>query len=648
MNFALVIALMLVGTMQSFGQTIPPATHEQENKLIEVLKSDASQKEKADACRQLAVIGTKDAILPLSTLLADEKLSHMARYALEPIPDPAVDDVFRDALGKLKGRPLVGVIGSIGVRRDAKAVGPLTKMLQDSDTEVVQAAARALGRISSSAAAKALQSALTNSPASNQPALCEGLFRCAEALAAKGDRNAAIAIYDQLRSLKAPRQIHAGALRGAILERGPAGVPLLIEQLHSNDVDTFAIALRVAREMPDTEVTQSLVAELGKLPVAKRILVVQALGDRQDTAALPTIVETARTGEVALRVAALKALAQLGSATAVPTLFEAAVESDADVAGAAKATLTGFANTKEADAAILAMVAEGDLKARLVAIEVVAQRRTPTGNPLLFKVANDPDKRIRIAAIEALGQTGQTQDLTGVVTMLVNRKDAGELRAAEDAARAICGRSSGKQACAEILLAVMPRANTEAKCALLRLLRVTGGSDALQAIRAAAKDTNTQIQETAIRALCEWPTADAAADLLEMAKASSNSQRKIAALRGYINLIRDENLSTEKKLAMCREATALVQRSEEKRFLLGALGTVPAAEALSIVMTYIDDSATKNEAGLAAVAIGEKTFEQEPEKVAAALQKVIQVTDNEDLIRSAKAILGKVKKSAGK
>ena len=32
----------------------------------------------------------------------------MARYALETIPDPSVDDALRDALGKLKGRPLHG------------------------------------------------------------------------------------------------------------------------------------------------------------------------------------------------------------------------------------------------------------------------------------------------------------------------------------------------------------------------------------------------------------------------------------------------------------------------------------------------------------------------------------------------------------
>jgi len=663
MNFVLLIALLLAGAVQSFGQTVPPATKEQVDKLIAVLKSDAPQKEKVDACRQLAVIGTKDAIAPLVALLGDEKLSHMARYGLEPIPDPAVDDALRDALGKLKGRPLVGVIDSIGVRRDVKAVGALTKMLQDSDAQVAQTAARTLGKIGNPAAANALQGALPNAPAANQLALCEGLFRCAEALASKGERKQAIAIYDQLRSLQAPHQVRAGALRGAILTRQKEGLALLREHLRSNDYILFSAAVQTAGELPGTEVTQALTDEalLSQLPTDNQILVVQALGNRHDVASLPTIVKAAKSGELALRVTALKVLGQLGDASVVSTLSEAAVEPNADVAKAAQDTLVGLASTKEIDAAILSMVEKGGSKTRLLAMDVVAQRRTATGNPLLFKVADDPDKRIRIAAIEALGQTGQTNDLSGLVAMLVNRKDAEELRAAENAAKAVCGRSTDKQACAKKLLAVLPSANVEAKCALLRLLRVVGGADALQAVRTAAKDANSQIQETAVRTLCEWPTADAAPDLLEMAKTSPNPSRKIAALRGYISMVRDDQgealdrikppsggLSTEKKLAMCKEAAALVQRNEEKKLLLGVLGTVPEAEALSMAMAYIDNSETKDEASMAVVAISEKIVEQKPGEVADALQKVIRVTDNKEVIRRAKETLNKAKKTAGK
>ena len=147
MHFVLVVAVLLAGAVPSFGQTVPPDTNGQQDKLIAVLKSDAPHKEKVDACRFLALVGTKDAVPALAALLGDEKLSHMARYALEPIPDPAADDALRDAAGKLKGPLLVGVIGSIGVRGDAKATGALAKMLEDSNKEVARVAARALGKI---------------------------------------------------------------------------------------------------------------------------------------------------------------------------------------------------------------------------------------------------------------------------------------------------------------------------------------------------------------------------------------------------------------------------------------------------------------------------------------------------------------------
>src|SRR5262249_5267553 len=158
--------------------------------------SSAPQKNKADACLELARIGGKEAIAPLAALLGDEKIAHMARYALEPIPDPAVDEALRAALRQLKGRLLVGVIGSIGVRRDVKAIDSLTELLKDSNADVASAAARALGSLGVPAAAKALSGALTTSPGAGQAAIHEGLFRCAEALSARGQTAEAIAIYD--------------------------------------------------------------------------------------------------------------------------------------------------------------------------------------------------------------------------------------------------------------------------------------------------------------------------------------------------------------------------------------------------------------------------------------------------------------------
>jgi HEAT repeat protein len=203
--------LVAVATTTSYGQKAQASPKDEEARLIAVLKSDAPRKAKADACRELARVGTRESVAPLAALLGNEELSHMARYGLEPIPDPAVDAALRDNLEKVKGRLLVGVIGSIGVRRDPKAVAPLVKRLGDPDPEVAQASARALGRIGTLDAVTALEKALSNTAQANRLAVSEGLFRCADVLRAQGQRKESQAIYEQLRNAGVPEYVKTGA-----------------------------------------------------------------------------------------------------------------------------------------------------------------------------------------------------------------------------------------------------------------------------------------------------------------------------------------------------------------------------------------------------------------------------------------------------
>ena len=146
----------------------PPA-ESQEAKLIAVLQSNAAPQEKAITCKRLAICGTKAAVPALAALLADEQLASWARIGLEAIPDPAVDAALRDAAGKLQGKLQIGVINSIGKRRDAKAVAWLSQKLKDADPALVSAAAAALGRIGGEPAAQALGQALAGASAATLP-----------------------------------------------------------------------------------------------------------------------------------------------------------------------------------------------------------------------------------------------------------------------------------------------------------------------------------------------------------------------------------------------------------------------------------------------------------------------------------------------
>lgn len=182
-----------------------------QTKLIGILKNPkATEFAKAKACQRLAVIGTKEAVPALAALLANPKFSHYARFGLEPIPDSSVDDALLHAMGQLNGRLQVGVINSIGHRKDPKAVEALAKLVDDSDAEVATAAAAALGRISGLEAAKELKRVLDYTKT-----VAGACLECAEGLLAQGKKEQALALYDALlRRTDLPKAVRTAATRG--------------------------------------------------------------------------------------------------------------------------------------------------------------------------------------------------------------------------------------------------------------------------------------------------------------------------------------------------------------------------------------------------------------------------------------------------
>ena len=625
---------------------VAPLTPQQrKERAVAALKSDASFEKKCDACRELAILGDKEVIPTLAGLLADEKLSHMARYALEPNPDPAVDDVFREALGQVKGRLLAGVIHSIGMRKDVKAVEPLAKLLGDADSDVAQAAARALGRIGGPDAAKALNDALAGAPAANQIAFCEGLLHCAEGLAADGKRDEALAIYDRLRALQGPHQVRTAGLRGAVLTRGKEGVPMLMEAIRGNDFALAEAAARTAMEMPGPEVTQALADELGKLPADKQVLVALTLGKRADAAALPALFALAKSGDKAARVAAIRSLPEIGSATAAPVLVELLGDAEPDIAQAAQEGLAALPGP-EVDEAVAAMLKRPEAKTRCTGIELIGRRRAAGALPTLLKAAEDADEEVRIAGLKVLSDMAGAAELSAMLDILSKAKSPQEAQAAESALSALCARQADAEACADKILAALAQAQGVQKLALLAVLRSVGGAKALAAARTAASDANAEVKDAALRTLCDWPTVDALPDVTQLAKTSADPKLKIIALRGYIRLIPLQETPDEQKLASLKEAMALAERNEEKKLALSALGGIPIADALALVAPHLGNSALKEEAGLAAVAIAEKIVQTHPAQVAEAMQQVS--TANAKIAKRAKDLLGQAKAAASK
>ncbi len=193
------------------------ARRELEKRLCAALSADAPHAAKDFVCRKLSLVGSGECVPTVSKLLTDEKLSHMARYALERIPDGLAVAAMRDALPKVKGKLKVGVINSLGVRRDAESTAALTALLKDSDQQIAAAAAAALGSIGTPDAAKALDA--FEAPEALALAVADAKLTCAEKLLADGKKVDALKIYKALTKSEV-KHVRVAAMRGMLAATG--------------------------------------------------------------------------------------------------------------------------------------------------------------------------------------------------------------------------------------------------------------------------------------------------------------------------------------------------------------------------------------------------------------------------------------------
>jgi len=128
--------------------TTPEGRAELARQLSRVLDMHATLQAKQFCCRQLALIGTAENVPAIADLLYNPDTADMARYALQPIPDPAVDEALLTALPHVKDSTKVGIINTLGARRTAAAKPELERLQQSGAPAVAEAASAALAKIS--------------------------------------------------------------------------------------------------------------------------------------------------------------------------------------------------------------------------------------------------------------------------------------------------------------------------------------------------------------------------------------------------------------------------------------------------------------------------------------------------------------------
>ena len=105
-----------------------------EREFARILVSDATYDCKEFICRQLRIFGSDDSVVALGKLLVDDTTADIARYALNSNSSSAAGQALQKALKKTAGKTRIGIISSLGDRKDMECVDDLIPLVFDSST----------------------------------------------------------------------------------------------------------------------------------------------------------------------------------------------------------------------------------------------------------------------------------------------------------------------------------------------------------------------------------------------------------------------------------------------------------------------------------------------------------------------------------
>ena len=160
-----------------------PEFHDKvERLMIKVLKSNTSNDGKLLICKYLGTIGGNSSLPVLRKMLFTPSSSNMALIALTSIPGEEVSKTLIGALENNEGEALIGIINTLGLRRDPKANQPLNGFISSEDQHVANASIHALGTIGGEQASQILQEAFVSTTNTRKWKIAEAWIKSVESL----------------------------------------------------------------------------------------------------------------------------------------------------------------------------------------------------------------------------------------------------------------------------------------------------------------------------------------------------------------------------------------------------------------------------------------------------------------------------------
>ncbi|MCX7818074.1 MAG: HEAT repeat domain-containing protein [Kiritimatiellae bacterium] len=570
---------------------------------------------------QLETVGGSNCVPVLAAALTEpeRELRDAARRALEVNPSAEAGAALRAAL-ETTTDPLLrlGLVHSLGIRRDPAAMPLLVRALEDPATRA--AAAAALGRLGGAPSLAALQRVATTGDAAIAAALVEGAARSGGAGRAALLRLSADAT--------APPALRAAAIATLIEREADPDEALrrMTTALTDASVQIRTAALAAAASRRGPALSAALVRAWNELPPDARAGAIDLL----DESAKDFVAAQCRSDDPALAGRAIEAYARLAGGAALSALLEwASAETPLRrTAMRAIETLTGDSVRDD----LLRAAVTGAPPRRAAALIALARRREAGAATVLAQALTDPEPAITRAAREGLRVVGGADQLEPLLRFAAQQ----EPDALNDL-RAMLTRLRNDAAAGARLIALAQKSGTAERAAVAAVIGVVGGTNALTWLREQLEAPEPRLRTAATRALSEWSGPEALPLLRELvAKEDANETDRRLAARGIARLVlASTNAPAELRCDAALAALRAAREREDRLALIAALATVPDPRAATALREQLDqDPAARKEILLAMATLAETIGKRDRELARQLARQVLAASDAPDAART--------------
>ena len=615
-------------------------------RLAAMLNDQATPAGRQFICLQLRLVGTKDQVPLLTKYLASPVDAENARLALESIRGEESLAALRNALKSTNGRVLIGVIGSLGKRKDAKALDALAALAAGDDVDVANAAINALGKCGI-AGREALAKVKVNAKAC-KITLSNACRQAALEYVAQGKTDQAKAIYEKLTAKENRRGVRRAGFEGLL--------SLVAKDKRVETIETWY----TDKDEVKATIAANHVAELSRKQLDALYKKIDSFGDKQKVAfleyyvTLPGIdlfkdaITALNSDNPLMQRTGIVMLGRIRRPEAIEPLLALVVP---DQSPAFQQQISDALSTlpDENVAGVLLKALENDAK-RDFALKVLAQMKYYKAIDPIIIIAQRPDKAIHGPALIALGQLCDADefDIPRMLKLYLNCKDPAQRELIARQITIICKKSDRYADPSEPITAalkkVAPNADDETMILTLPLLGRLGGEGTKALIDKALASQNAALQVVALRALCNWPDATYSDDLWKIASGKYPVDYRKMALRAYIRVstIRSDWIKdrwTEKQLLeMLQAAMKQANDNADRQWCLTRLSSVRTMDAANWAASFLDDAKVSEAACQTIVDLAHHRFLREPNKArfTELLTKVEKTTKNAKVAENAK------------